>query len=126
MIPYFFATGHTHYARYCLYYLRTMLNLAPDLLTRFQQGKHVARMREGVWNGIWTGQLIESTYIRFGKVRGGVVGVTLNTSTIHVWALSMHECGSLLQDLQDMKDVDTQNIVTCHKEESVSRVRVAC
>ena len=126
MIPYFFAGHHTNYARYGLYYLRTMQNLPPDLFPQFMKGEHVSRMREGVWNGVWTDQLIESTYMRFGKGPGGIIGVTLNPSTLQVWALSMHACGSLLKDMHDMKEGETQKVVTCHKEESVSRVSADC
>jgi len=35
MIPYFFASGHTNYARYGLYYLRSMERLPDDIFEDF-------------------------------------------------------------------------------------------
>ena len=52
MIPYFFAAGHINYARYCLFYMRSMKNLPPDVLDEFLQGHHVTRHKPGFWNGI--------------------------------------------------------------------------
>ena len=52
MLPYFFAAGHHHYARYGLYYLRSMEKLHGDVLERFLKGEHVMRHKKGLWNGI--------------------------------------------------------------------------
>ena len=41
MIPYFFAAGHIHYARYGLIYLRSMQKLHGETLDRFLKGEHV-------------------------------------------------------------------------------------
>ena len=35
------------------------------------------RHNPGVWNGIWSEVFIESTLMRYGKIPGGVAGVTL-------------------------------------------------
>ena len=67
MIPYFFAAGHHHYARYALYYLRDMEKLPEDVLKCFMKGEHVMRHREGLWNGIWSDMFIETTFMRYGK-----------------------------------------------------------
>ena len=50
MIPYFFAAGHVNYARYGLYYLRTMERLPTEVLTRFLKGEHVMYHKSGFWN----------------------------------------------------------------------------
>ena len=52
MIPYFFASGHVHYARYSLCYLRSMEALPEQVLTRFMKGEHVMRHQRGMWNSI--------------------------------------------------------------------------
>ena len=43
MLPYFFAAGHVNYARYGLYYLRTMESLPSPVLDLFMKGQHVMR-----------------------------------------------------------------------------------
>ena len=41
MMPYFFASGHVHYARYGLYYLHSMAKLPSSVLEEFLNGNHV-------------------------------------------------------------------------------------
>ena len=41
MLIYFFAAGHWNYARYGLYYLRSMERLPDEVLEKFLRGKHV-------------------------------------------------------------------------------------
>ena len=48
MMPYFFAAGHINYARYGLYYLRSMESLPNLVLKHFMQGEHVMRHIPGV------------------------------------------------------------------------------
>ena len=41
MLPYFFAAAHVNYARYGLYYLRSMESLGPEEISKFVKGEHV-------------------------------------------------------------------------------------
>ena len=41
MLPYFFAAAHVNYARYGLYYLRSMESLGPEEISKFMKGEHV-------------------------------------------------------------------------------------
>ena len=43
MLPYYFAAGHVNYARYGLYYLRSMEKLPPHAERLFLKGQHVTR-----------------------------------------------------------------------------------
>ncbi|XP_038064765.1 D(1A) dopamine receptor-like [Patiria miniata] len=52
MIPYFFAAGHHNYARYGLYYLRSMERLQGEVLEMFMKRENVMRHKKGLWNGI--------------------------------------------------------------------------
>ena len=52
MLPYFFAAGHVHYARYGMCYLRAMEALPEEVLVRFMKGEHVMRHQRGLWNGL--------------------------------------------------------------------------
>lgn len=70
MIPYFFASAHFNYARYGLYYLRSMEALSAEVLSEFMKGNHVMRHTPGIWNGIWSDMYIESTFMRYGHEAG--------------------------------------------------------
>ena len=56
MMPYFFASSHINYARYGLYYLRSMEALPENVLQHFMKGAHVMRHISGLWNGRKTKQ----------------------------------------------------------------------
>ena len=59
MIPLFFAAGHTHYARYALYYLRAVEGLPIEVCKHFMASEHTS----GLFNGIWTDMTIATTSI---------------------------------------------------------------
>ena len=67
MIPYFFAAGHWNYARDGIVYLMSMEKLPGSLMTRFLDGEHVVRVKDGLFNGIWSDMAIETTYMKVGK-----------------------------------------------------------
>ena len=48
MIPYFFAAWHVNYARYGLYYLRSIERLPENVLKRFLNREHVMRHNPGI------------------------------------------------------------------------------
>ncbi len=122
MIPYFFAAGHVHYARYGLLYLRSMQKLHEEVLKRFLKGEHVQRHRQGLWNGIWMDMFIETTFMRYGHGPNGLIGITLNEKAVHKWAMNLHICSRLMKDVADFKDSSPVEI-TSHKEEIASRVK---
>jgi len=122
MLPYFFAAGHIHYARYGLCYLRCMEKLTGELLEKFLKGQHVQRHQAGIWNGIWTDMMIESTFMRYGHGPGGIVGITLNQLAVQRWALSLHTCSRLMKDVAELME-DSNVSVTTHKEELPSRIK---
>lgn len=49
-MPYFFAAGHVNYARYSLFYLRSMQRLHPDVLKKFMAREHVMHHQDGLSN----------------------------------------------------------------------------
>ena len=123
MLPYFFAAAHWHYARYGLFYLRSMEKLDGDILHRFMNGEHVMRHRKGLWNGIWSDMYIETTFMRYGHGPNGIVGITLKPSTLKKWAYSMHTCSQMVNDIEGMSEAQTATDVTSHKEERTARIR---
>jgi hypothetical protein len=85
-----------------------MENLPDNILPHFLKGRHVMRHLKGLWNGIWSDMFIESTFMRYGHGRVGIVGVTLKPETFKTWALSRHICSQLMDDLAELRG-DSQN-----------------
>ena len=52
------------------------------------------RHKAGLGNGIWSDMFIESTLMRYGHGPGGIIGITLQPSTMTRWALSLHICSN--------------------------------
>jgi hypothetical protein len=117
MMPYFFASAHFNYARYGLYYLRTMERLPPEVLDIFMRGEHTMCHKPGLCNGIWSDMWIETTFMRYGNGPNGIIGITLRPESLKRWAYSMHTCSMIVQDIADMLDESREKEVTTHKEE---------
>ncbi len=67
MIPYFCSARHPNYSHYGLYYLRSVSAMPTEILEKFMKGEHVTRHTPGIWNGMWTDMMIETTFMRYGK-----------------------------------------------------------
>ena len=93
-----------------------------NVLKRFINGEHVMRHNRGVWNGIWSDMFIETTFMRYGKGPGGLVGVTLKPSTIKRWALSLHTTSRVESDIDEMRHQQGTREATTHKEEMPGRI----
>ena len=72
-------------------------------------------------------QFGEETYIRYGKSKGGLVGISLAQEQVTSWILSHHICSQLslsLEKLFDEDDVDVDiaaSRLASHKEEGANR-----
>ena len=86
------------------------------------KGNHVMRHQRGIWNGLWSDLYIETTFMRYGHSPGGIVGITLQPSTLKRWALSLHICVQLKKDVISLSDHDVHHTITTHKEESATRI----
>lgn len=83
----------------------------------------MTRHRKGLWNGIWTDMLIESTFMRYGHGRSGIVGITLKPETLKTWALSRHICSQLVEDLAELRGESGDNkFQDYYKEEATARI----
>ena len=122
MLPYFFAAGHINYARYSLFYLRSMCRLPKEVLEPFMKGQHVMRHQPGIWNGMWSDMFIESTFMRYGHGPGGIIGITLKPNALNRWALSLHICSRMVHGLARMADYSVANVLK-HKEEQPHRIK---
>ena len=125
MIKYFFAAGHVNFARYGLYNLLQMINLPEHVMQKFLLGEHVMRIRDGVFNAIWSDMFIETTYMRFSKSPGGLIGKSLNEEAFQKWALSHHTLTKCKSDMfHSLKPSKTKSSTAClHKEEMAWRLK---
>ena len=122
MIPYFFAAGCHHYARYSLLYVEWMHNLPKDLHNSFMKDLGVAHLKSGLFNGIWTDQFIECTWMRHGHGPAGVTGIATDPKQTKVWALSAAAVTNLSSCIKNM--TDKPNDTVFHKEEGSSRIQI--
>jgi len=81
MVALFFAASHLNYARYGLYYLRTMEQLPDDARDCFLRGEHTMHHIPGIFNGIWSDMAIDTTFMHYGHGRSGIINVTLKPET---------------------------------------------
>ncbi|MEM7297990.1 MAG: hypothetical protein AAF391_06960, partial [Bacteroidota bacterium] len=123
MLPYFFAAGHRNYARDGLVYLRMMEKLPRDVLAKFENGEHVIRLKEGLWNGIWSDMGIECTYMKIGKGPTGMIGKTTNSRSVQTWANGHHLCSELLTELESLRNSTKTSSNETHKEEGKGRIQ---
>ena len=126
MLPYFFAAGHWNYARYITYHvMEFQTQLDEEALAMFHLGHHVCRHRTGSWNAVFSDQFGEQTYIRYGKAKGGLVGLTLSQDQVTGWILSYHLCNTLSLAMDNMFQVDGdeeyEKGTDKHKEEGKRR-----
>ena len=61
-----------------------MEKLPKHILESFLKGEHVMRHQESYWNGKWSDMLIKTTFMKYGKGPGGLVGVTLEPKTMKI------------------------------------------
>ena len=121
MIPLFFAAGHVNYARWGLYYLRSMEALPEDVQYHFMKGEHTVQLSDAVWAGVWSDMAIEVSYMRFGKGVAGIIGQSTNMETVKVWAYSLNACCEVVECLESMEN-KSSSPDNAHKEEKKSRI----
>ena len=122
MMPYFFASGHVNYSQFGQYYLRSMKRLPIDVARSFLKGEHVMHHNKGIWNRIWSDMFIETTFMRYGHGKRGMIGITLKPETMKVWSLNLHVCAQIQADIAGMCDKDVSPLSPHHKEEMKSRI----
>lgn len=56
------------------------------MCTNLSLKKNMSHATVGVWNGIWTDQFIESTFMKVGHGTGGIIGITFKPEAVKTWA----------------------------------------
>ena len=95
MIPLMFA-GRPNYSRYGTLYVEWMHSLPYDLHKAFLKGQLFVHLMAGIFNGIWTDQFIECTWMRHGHGPSGVIGMATDENQMKIWSLSMGACSELV------------------------------
>ena len=80
----------------------------------------------GIWNGIWSDMFIETTFMRYGHGPRGIIGITLKPETLKTWALGLHICSRLEQDIADITEGERVTSQETHKEETTAKDPVGC
>ncbi|KAG0727208.1 hypothetical protein GWK47_035119 [Chionoecetes opilio] len=125
MLCYFWAAGHWQYAKYITWHLIEIESLLNEEAKRmFLMGDHVCRHKDGTWNGVFGDQFGEQTYIRYGKAKGGLVGLTLSQDQVAGWVLSQHICNLLSLQMDEMFEDNEKLAGDHHKEEGTKRKRL--
>lgn len=62
--------------------------------------------------------------MRYGHSAGGIIGITLKSDALKIWALSRHICCKIESDMMDMEDEETSHsrMQLYHKEEGNARI----
>ena len=102
MLPYFFASSHWNDARYIHYIQYMDANLPPAINEQYLTDGHTCRHAAGVWNAVSKDQFGEQTYIRYGKSKGGLMGISLSADQVAGWVLSHHMCDTLALAMDEM------------------------
>ena len=76
-------------------------------------------MRHRMAFGMPYGQISETTYMRYGHGPSGIIGSTMDESTLAIWALSHSTCVQLMNDLEAMKDGEEQHVVTSQRRRGI-------
>ncbi len=96
MVVLFFADGHHNYARYGLYYARSMPKQIED---QCMKGQHTMYLQQGIFNGIWSDMAIETTYMCYGHGHSGITRLTMRPEALKTLAISIHAINSIMSDL---------------------------
>ena len=120
MMPLFFASSHCNYARYGLYYIRSMAAMPGYVRQHIMNGEHTMYHNPGLSNGIWSDMAIVTTFMRYGHGQSGIIGISLRPETVKTWAYSFHACNTVVSHLDAMRTQEQHKppSQTHHKEET--------
>lgn len=125
MLPFFAASGHNHYTKSVMIYLKMMQSLSkdsPGVHQQFCRGLHVVRRSERYWAGLSTDLIIEQVLMRSVKTTGGLTrgrGMTENQRL--VWLLSMPACAEVNNSMQELTET---RYATSMQHKDLSKTRL--
>jgi len=84
---------------YCLYDMKSY----QSILDKFLWGEHSTWHNGGLLNGIWSDVIIETSFRRYGKGPGRMIGLTLNEKSVRKWAFGLNICMKIFRRSRDKK-----------------------
>jgi len=94
MLPWFFAYDRINYSRYLTIYFAEMLDLPskhPSAYEALNSGEFAVQQTTGTFCQTAVDQTIEQTINRSTKTKGGIIGFSLKSGTVHRWLVTAHE-----------------------------------
>ncbi len=82
------------------------------------KGAHVMRHTAGSRNGLWSYNL-KLLSCDIEKKKTGLNGITLKSETLKTWALSLHLCGQILEDLSTLRESEELSKYTQHTQKKL-------
>ena len=63
--------------------------------------------------------------MRYGHSVGGIIGITLKSNALKIWALSHHICCKIQSDMGEMEEEETgaTRVQLYHKEKAKARIQ---
>ena len=84
-------------------------------------GAHLYRHRPGIWNSLSADQFGEQTYIKKGKMPGGLKGLTMSEGQVSIWVESYPVCAIVTLAIESMYSADDEMKEENRNEEGEKR-----
>ena len=82
---------------------------------------HLCRHRPGIWNSLSVDQFGEQTYIKKGKMHGGLKVLTMSEDQVAIWVESYPVCAIVTLAIESMYSADDETKEENRKEEGEKR-----
>lgn len=112
MIPYFFSTDKTNYARWMPVYILEMVNSPAEVISVFEEGQFSVYEVPGAFNGVWSDMGTEKTIIKHAKGEGGIVGFTRKSPALVRWILTRHVMAQYANAMKKRARIETSEFRT--------------
>ena len=99
-----------------------LLTIHAQASRKHSMREHIMRHQHGLWNGIWSVMIIETTYIIYGKESGGISGVTTTKKrSVQVWWEFLLSYSEIIKNLDQLRENHPKS-KTVHKEKSNAKI----
>ena len=119
IVPWFFALGHVHYARWVPIHLRDMVALKhthPHVHGEFMKGKFTVKKTTHSFSAMAIDQAQEQNNASV-KGDGGAVGLTENPAALQCWMVSGPEMARVIGEFESVTE-ERKKTDTRHHEQS--------
>jgi hypothetical protein len=120
LVPWFFALGHTNYARWIPVHLRDMVTLAikhPSVFAQFLAGNFTVKKTTHAFSAIAIDQAHEQNNASV-KGDGGAVGLTENPAALRRWMVSGPEMARVIAEFQATAETRMKKTEFKHHEQT--------